>query len=101
MIGYSHFSIAHLERANRRKLCRLRRQCVAHYDAIVTRTDSMLRDARALIPEAAGKFIRLYNAVDLDRIRVCALDAVDVPAAPYTLGRWGGWKKARKTSSRC
>lgn len=83
MIGYSHFSVAHLERENRRKLRKLRRQCTEHYDAIVTLTDSMLRDAQALIPEAAGKFVRLYNAIDLDRIRARAQEAVDAPAVPY------------------
>ncbi|MGO4327262.1 glycosyltransferase [Cupriavidus sp. 2TAF22] len=83
MIGYQHFSVAHLERENRRKLRKLRRQCREHYDRIVVLNDSMLADARALIPEAAGKFVRLYNATDLDRIRALGSAAFSPPARPY------------------
>ncbi|MGT2494791.1 glycosyltransferase [Cupriavidus basilensis] len=43
----------------------------------------MLADARALIPEAAGKFIRLYNATDLDRIRALGKAPFSPPAHPY------------------
>ncbi|SDD29900.1 Glycosyltransferase involved in cell wall bisynthesis [Cupriavidus sp. YR651] len=83
MIGYQHFSVAHLARGHRRKLRKLRRQCREHYDAVVTLNDSMLRDARALIPEAADKFVRLYNAIDLDSIRTRALASVDAPTQPF------------------
>ncbi|MGO4305229.1 glycosyltransferase [Cupriavidus sp. RAF12] len=83
MIGYQHFSVAHLARGHRRKLRKLRRQCREHYDAVVTLNDSMLRDARALIPEAADKFVRLYNAIDLDSIRTRALASVNAPTQPF------------------
>ncbi|AJG18375.1 glycosyltransferase [Cupriavidus basilensis] len=83
MIGYQHFSVAHLEHENRRKLRKLRRQCREHYDRIVVLNDSMLADAQALIPEAAGKFIRLYNATDLDRIRALGKAPFTPPAHPY------------------
>ncbi|WP_420992841.1 glycosyltransferase [Cupriavidus sp. 30B13] len=83
MIGYQHFSVAHLERENPRKLRKLRRQCREHYDRIVVLNDSMLADARALIPEAAAKFVRLYNATDLDRIRALGNAPFTPPAHPY------------------
>jgi len=86
MIGYQHFSVAHLERGHRRKLRKLRHQCKTDYDAVVMLTDSMLNDARALIPEAADKLVRLYNTIDLDNIRARAnqpLDAAVAPSGPY------------------
>jgi len=86
MIGYQHFSVAHLVRGHRRKLRKLRHQCRTDYDAVVMLTDSMLNDARALIPEAADKLVRLYNTIDLDSIRARAnapLDAAMAPSTPY------------------
>jgi glycosyltransferase involved in cell wall biosynthesis len=83
MMGYSHFSVAHLERGHGRKLRKLRRQCREHYDRIVVLNDTMLRDARALIPEAADKFVRLYNAIDLQHIRALAAQPFDAPPGPY------------------
>lgn len=84
MIGYQHFSVAHLAQGHGRKLRKLRRQCREHYDRVVMLNDSMLADARRLIPEAADKFVKLYNAFDLARIRALG-EATDValPTAPY------------------
>jgi glycosyltransferase involved in cell wall biosynthesis len=86
MMGYQHFSVAHLERGHRRKLRKLRHQCRTDYAAVVMLTDSMLNDARALIPDVADKLVRLYNTIDLDSIRARAnapLDASAQPAGPY------------------
>lgn len=83
MLGYSHFSVAHLASGHRRKLRKLRRQCREHYDRIVVLNDTMLRDARALIPEAADKFVRLYNAIDLQHIRALAAQPFDGAPEPY------------------
>lgn len=83
MLGYSHFSVAHLAQGHRRKLRKLKRQCREHYDRIVVLNDTMLRDARALIPEAADKFVRLYNAIDLQHIRAHAAQPFDGAPEPY------------------
>ncbi|MDE4917071.1 glycosyltransferase involved in cell wall biosynthesis [Cupriavidus metallidurans] len=86
MMGYQHFSVAHLERGHRRKLRKLRHQCRTDYAAVVMLTDSMLNDARALIPDVADKLVRLYNTIDLDSIRARAnapLDPSAQPAGPY------------------
>lgn len=84
MIGYQHFSVAHLASGHGRKLRKLRRQCREHYDRIVVLNDTMLDDARRLIPEAAHKFVRLYNAFDLRAIRAQAeLRPQDAPAGPF------------------
>lgn len=84
MIGYQHFSVSHLVDGHRRKLRKLRRQCREHHDRVVMLNETMLEDARRLIPEASHKFVRLYNAFDLDRIRALG-EASDValPQAPY------------------
>lgn len=86
MIGYQHFSVAHLVRGHRRKLRKLRHQCKEDYDAVVMLTDSMLADARELLPDAADKLVRLYNAIDLDSIRARAalpLDPAMAPGEPF------------------
>ncbi|SDO78308.1 Glycosyltransferase involved in cell wall bisynthesis [Ralstonia sp. 25mfcol4.1] len=86
MIGYQHFSVAHLARGHGRKLRKLRHQCQVDYDAVVMLTDSMLADARALMPEAAPRLVRLYNAIDLDNIRARAAQPLEtglVPAEPF------------------
>lgn len=86
MIGYQHFSVEHLARGHGRKLRKLRHQCKVDYDAVVMLTDSMLADARKLIPEAADKLVRLYNAIDLASIRAKAeqpLDPAVAPAGPF------------------
>jgi len=85
MMGYQHFSVAHLARGHGRKLRKLRRQCREHYDAVVVLNDSMLRDPQALIPEAADRFVRLYNPIDLDSIREKAQAPVDAPAGPFVV----------------
>lgn len=86
MIGYQHFSVAHLARGHGRKLRKLRHQCKVDYDAVVMLTDSMLDDARALMPDAAPRLVRLYNAIDLDHIRARAAQPLEpglVPAGPF------------------
>lgn len=82
MIGYQHFSVAHLASGHGRKLRKLRHQCKVDYDAVVMLTDSMLADARELIPDAADKLVRLYNAIDLDSIRAKAEQPLDPAVAP-------------------
>nr|WP_315592283.1 glycosyltransferase [uncultured Cupriavidus sp.] len=82
MIGYQHFSVAHLASGHGRKLRKLRHQCKVDYDAVVMLTDSMLADARQLMPEAADKLVRLYNAIDLDSIRTRADQSLDPAVAP-------------------
>ncbi|GGP22955.1 glycosyltransferase [Silvimonas iriomotensis] len=69
MLGYSHFSVAHLPSQNPRKLRKLRKQTSEHYDRVVLLNDTMLADIQALIPDQADKFVRLYNSIDLARIR--------------------------------
>lgn len=86
MIGYQHFSVAHLARGHGRKLRKLRHQCKVDYDAVVMLTDSMLADARELMPDAASRLVRLYNAIDLDNIRTRAAQPLEpglVPAGPF------------------
>lgn len=87
MIGYQHFSVAHLAQGHARKLRKLRHQCSVDYDRVVMLNETMLADAKRLIPEAADKFVRLYNAFDLARIRALgneALPALPEPSmAPY------------------
>ncbi len=84
MIGYQHFSVAHLARGHGRKLRKLRHQCKVDYDAVVMLNESMTADARRMIPEVAAKFVTLYNAFDFDRIRAMSLQAVPgLPAGPY------------------
>jgi len=82
MIGYQHFSVAHLASGHGRKLRKLRHQCKVDYDAVVMLTDSMLADARRLMPDAAAKLVRLYNAIDLDSIRARAAQPLDADVAP-------------------
>ena len=86
MIGYQHFSVAHLASGHGRKLRKLRHQCKVDYDAVVMLTDSMLADARELMPDAAPRLVRLYNAIDLDNIRARAAQPLEpglVPAGPF------------------
>ncbi|RZT42825.1 glycosyltransferase [Cupriavidus agavae] len=84
MIGYQHFSVAHLASGHGRKLRKLRHQCQVDYDAVVLLNESMTADARRLMPESADKFVKLYNAFDFARIRRLAGEAEPgLPERPY------------------
>ncbi|MWL86541.1 glycosyltransferase [Cupriavidus sp. SW-Y-13] len=82
MIGYQHFSVAHLADGHERKLRKLRHQCKVDYDAVVLLTDSMLADARVLLPDAADKLVRLYNAIDIANIRTRAQQPLEPGVTP-------------------
>ena len=83
MLGYSHFSVAHLPSQNPRKLRKLRKQAKEHYDRVVLLNDTMLHDIQALIPDEAAKFVRLYNSIDLERIRELGRTGAAPLAEPY------------------
>ncbi|XQU73018.1 Glycosyltransferase [Cupriavidus sp. H18C2] len=84
MIGYQHFSVAHLATGHGRKLRKLRHQCREDYDAVVMLNETMAADARRLIPEAADRFVKLYNAFDLERIRAMSRQTPEgLPTQPY------------------
>lgn len=67
-IAYCHFSFAHYWNGNRRKLDKLAHR-LARYDKVVMLCDEMKEDASEMYPFLAPKLVRLYNALNLDRIR--------------------------------
>lgn len=68
-VAYCHFSFAHYWNGNRRKLDKLAGR-LARYDRVVMLCDEMKEDAAAMYPFLAPKLVRLYNALNLERIRV-------------------------------
>lgn len=74
-IAYCHFSFAHYWNGNRRKLDKLAGR-LAHYDRVVMLCDEMKEDAAAMYPFLAPKLVRLYNALNLDRIRTMAEERI-------------------------
>jgi glycosyltransferase involved in cell wall biosynthesis len=78
-IAYCHFSLAQYLRSNKRKLDKLVRR-LSHYDRVVMLCDEMVENAAALYPSLAPKLLRIYNALDLQRIRLLATEeAGDLP----------------------
>lgn len=67
-IAYCHFSFAHYWNGNRRKLDKLAHR-LALYDKVVMLCDEMKEDAAAMYPFLEPKLVRLYNALNLERIR--------------------------------
>lgn len=70
-IAYSHFSLAHYwkENANVSRRDKLARR-LAHYDTIITICDEMKEEMEAMYPELKEKVVRLYNALDFEKIKV-------------------------------
>lgn len=71
-LAYSHFSLLHYwTTGNARKRDRLAHR-LQHYDTIITICDEMKEDAAKLYPELAHKMVRLYNALDFDKVKAAA-----------------------------
>lgn len=76
-IAYSHFSLAHYwkENANVSRRDKLARR-LAHYDTIITICDEMKEEMEAMYPELKEKIVRLYNALDFEKIRTMSTEAI-------------------------
>jgi len=77
-IAYSHFSLAHYwkENANVSRRDKLARR-LAHYDTIITICDEMKEEADTMYPELKGKIVRLYNALDFDKIKAMSAEHIE------------------------
>lgn len=83
--AYCHFSFGTMWDGRRRKLDRLARR-LSKYDAVVALCDEMRDEAAALYPALAPKLVRLYNALDLGRIRTLAGEDLEEGAGQAATG---------------
>jgi glycosyltransferase involved in cell wall biosynthesis len=67
-VAYCHFSLAHYWGGRRRKLDILAKR-LQQYDRVIMLCDEMKEDAAAMYPALAPNLARLYNALDIDRIK--------------------------------
>lgn len=81
-IAYCHFSLNHYLDGNARKLSKLAHR-LSHYDKVVMLCDEMKEEAAQLFPFLAPKLLRIYNAVDFNRIQTMAAEPLDKAAIPF------------------
>lgn len=70
-VAYCHFSFTHYWGGNARKLDKLAAR-LEQYDQVVMLCDEMREGAVARYPALEAKMVRIYNALNLDRIREAA-----------------------------
>ncbi len=70
-IAYCHFSLAHYYDGNKRKLNKLANR-LHQYDKVIMLCDEMKQDADKLYPMLKEKTVRLYNALNIERIKQLA-----------------------------
>ena len=77
-IAYSHFSLAHYweENANVSRRNKLANR-LSHYDTIITICDEMKEEAATMYPELKSKLVRLYNALDFDKIKTLSVEGIE------------------------
>lgn len=73
-VAYCHFSLARVWR-QRYKVARLVKR-LENYDRIVMLCDEMQEEAATLYPTLASKLVRVYNALDLDRVRTLSKETL-------------------------
>ncbi len=82
-IAYLHFSLAHTWNGQQAKRDKLARRLL-RYDRVVMLCDEMKDAAAQLYPALMPKLVRIYNALDLDRVRSLAEEGGDdLPTRPY------------------
>ena len=74
-IAYCHFSFAHYWDGNKMKLDKLAKR-LSRYTKVVMLCDEMKDNAIASYPFLANNVIRIYNAVDTQRIQVLAKESL-------------------------
>ncbi len=72
-VAYCHFSLAHYWGGRRRKLDVLASR-LQQNDRVIMLCDEMKEDAALMYPALAPKLARLYNALDMERVRRMALE---------------------------
>ncbi len=77
-VAYCHFSLGHYWDGNKRKLNKLAGR-LQQYDKVIMLCDEMRDKASELYPSLKGNIIRMYNALDNDRIQ----KLVDEPLGDY------------------
>ncbi len=91
-VAYCHFSFTHYWNGNKRKLDKLATR-LGQYDRVVMLCDEMKDEAAARYPELGKKMVRIYNALDLEKVRKAALEPLPeelpLPGKDYivTVGR--------------
>jgi glycosyltransferase involved in cell wall biosynthesis len=79
-IVYCHFGFENIWKGKQRKLDKLAVR-LSHYNNIVMLCEEMKDDAAAMYPVLAQKLIKIYNAVDIDRIKQLAEEPIELPPA--------------------
>ena len=74
-VAYCHFSFAHYWDGNKRKLNQLARR-LSHYNKVVMLCDEMKDNAIESYPFLANNVVRIYNAVDKQRIQSLAMESL-------------------------
>jgi glycosyltransferase involved in cell wall biosynthesis len=72
-VAYCHFSFTHYWGGNKRKLDKLARR-LAQYDCTVMLCDEMRENAVGRYPALAPRMVRIYNALNLKKVRRAALE---------------------------
>lgn len=74
-VAYCHFSLANYWNGNRRKLDKLARR-LAKNDRVIMLCDEMKAEAAAMYPFLEPKLARLYNALDIDRVKQMSTESL-------------------------
>jgi glycosyltransferase involved in cell wall biosynthesis len=75
--AYCHFSFTQIWTGNTRKRDKLAKR-LSHYDRVVMLCDEMKEDTAALYPFLKEKLVRIFNAMDKERIKKLAAAPVDL-----------------------
>lgn len=75
-VAYCHFSFGQIWSGNVRKRDKLAKR-LSHYSKIVMLCDEMKEETKKLYPVLESKLIRIYNALDKERIQKMAKEAID------------------------
>ena len=77
-IAYCHFDLNNMWKGRKKKLDKLANRLL-HYNTIVMLCEEMKEDASAKYPSLAPKLTKLYNALNLQKIRTLANERIDLP----------------------
>lgn len=81
-IAYCHFSLSHYFEGNGRKLAKLAKR-LNHYNQVVMLCDEMKEEAAKRYPFLSEKLVRIYNAIDFEKITLLASEPLPDAAISF------------------
>jgi glycosyltransferase involved in cell wall biosynthesis len=75
-VAYCHFSFSQIWNGNKRKLDKLANR-LNQYDRVVMLCDEMKEDTAKMYPSLEPKLVRIYNALDKEKVLAVAKEPID------------------------